>query len=173
MAGGTVIGTGAGITLHSLGSLGGNDIVAILLNQKYNVRMGTYFFVFNLVLFAFSFLILSVDIVLYSLAMSYVTSVVLDHVLTIFNQRKMALIVSDQSQAISEIIHKRLRRGATFLHGSGTYTGKRKKIILTVVHNYQLKRLEEAVFNIDPEAFLITENTFNVFGKGFSRRKVY
>jgi len=173
LAGGTVIGTGAGITLHSLGSLGGNDIVAILLNQKYNVRMGTYFFVFNLVLFAFSFLILSVDIVLYSLAMSYVTSVVLDHVLTIFNQRKLALIISDQSQAISEIIHKRLRRGATFLHGSGTYTGKKKKIILTVVHNYQLKRLEEAVFNIDPEAFLITENTFNVFGKGFSRRKVY
>jgi uncharacterized membrane-anchored protein YitT (DUF2179 family) len=173
LAGGTIIGTGAGVTLHSLGSLGGNDIIAILMNQKYNVRMGTYFFIFNLVLFAFSFTILSLDTVLYSLAMSYVTSVVLDYVLTMFNQRKMALIISDHSKAIAEDIHQRLRRGATYLHGSGTYSGGKKKIILTVVHNYQLKRLEEVVFNHDPGAFLITENTFNVFGKGFSRRKLY
>ena len=173
LAGGTIIGTGAGVTLHSLGSLGGNDIVAILLNQKYNLRMGTYFFLFNIVLFAFSFFILSVDTVLYSLAMSFVTAVVLEHVLTMFNQRKMALIISDYSETIAGIINQRLKRGATFLHGSGTYSGEKKKIILTVVHNYQLKRLEEVVFSQDPQAFLITENTFNVFGKGFSKRKVY
>jgi uncharacterized membrane-anchored protein YitT (DUF2179 family) len=29
------------------------------------------------------------------------------------------------------------------------------------------------VFSMDPDAFLITENTFNVLGKGFSQRKVY
>jgi len=44
---------------------------------------------------------------------------------------------------------------------------------MTVVNNYQIKRLEEAVFNIDADAFFITENTFNVIGKGFSRRKQY
>ncbi len=49
----------------------------------------------------------------------------------------------------------------------------RKKILLTVINNYQLKRMEEAVFTIDPDAFFITENTFNVLGKDFSRRKVY
>jgi uncharacterized membrane-anchored protein YitT (DUF2179 family) len=173
LAGGTIIGTGAGITFHSLGSLGGNDIVAILMNQKYNIRMGTYFFTFNIMLFAFSFVILSIDTVLYSLAMSYVTSVVLDYVLTIFNQRKMALIISDHSETIAKIINQRLKRGATYLHGSGVYTGKGKKIILTVVNNYQLKRLEEAVFSCDPHAFLISENTFNVLGKGFSKRKIY
>ena len=59
------------------------------------------------------------------------------------------------------------------MEGSGAYTGKTKKIILTVVHNYQLKRVEEAALSIDPEAFIITENTFNVLGRGFSRRKVY
>ena len=173
LAGGVIIGTGAGITLHSLGSLGGNDIVAILLNQKFNLRMGTYFLLFNLVLFSFSLGVLNIDSVLYSLAMSFVASQVLDHVLTMFNQRKMALIISDRSKEIAGDIHHRLRRGATFLNGKGTYTGKDKQVILTVVHNYQLKRLEETVFTNDPDAFVITENTFNVFGKGFSRRKVY
>jgi uncharacterized membrane-anchored protein YitT (DUF2179 family) len=61
----------------------------------------------------------------------------------------------------------------TFLNGNGAYTGRAKQVILTVVHNYQLKRLEEAALSIDPDAFIITENTFNVLGRGFSRRKVY
>ena len=43
----------------------------------------------------------------------------------------------------------------------------------TVVNNYQLKRLEETVYTLDPDAFMITENTFNVLGNGFSKRKVY
>jgi uncharacterized membrane-anchored protein YitT (DUF2179 family) len=42
LAGGVVVGTGAGICFHSLGSLGGNDIVAIVLHQKFNLRMGTF-----------------------------------------------------------------------------------------------------------------------------------
>ncbi|MGD8367545.1 MAG: YitT family protein [Desulfobacterales bacterium] len=173
LAGGVITGIGAGIVYHSLGSMGGNDIIAIVLHQRYNLRMGTYFLLFNLALFSFSFGSLSVDMVLYSIAMAFVTSQVIDTAMTMFNQRKMALIISDHSDEIAGDIHRRLNRGATFIEGVGTYTGQAKKIILTVVHNYQLKRLEEAVFSHDPDAFVITENTFNVYGRGFSRRKVY
>jgi uncharacterized membrane-anchored protein YitT (DUF2179 family) len=90
-----------------------------------------------------------------------------------FSQRKMVIIVSDNSEPIAEAILKKLQRGSTFLFGRGAYTGRHKKVIMTVVNNYQLKRLEEAVFTIDPDAFFITGNTFNVIGKGFSRRKLY
>ncbi|MFA7165501.1 MAG: DUF2179 domain-containing protein, partial [Desulfoplanes sp.] len=36
-----------------------------------------------------------------------------------------------------------------------------------------LKRIEELIFSIDPNAFVIFENTLNVIGKGFSMRKTY
>jgi uncharacterized membrane-anchored protein YitT (DUF2179 family) len=173
LAGGTIMGAGSGIILRSLGSAGGNDIIAIILNQKFNLRIGTYYFLFNLVLFSFSFGVMSVDQVLSSVAMSFITSQVLDYFLSVFNQRKLVLVISDWADEIAAAVHSRLNRGATFLNGEGSFTGKPKKIVLTVVNNYQLKRLEEAVFRIDPEAFVITENTFNVLGKGFSQRKVY
>ncbi len=173
LAGGVLMGAGTGMILHSLGSAGGLDIVAIILNQKLNVRMGTFFFAFNIVLFSFSFGFLETDPVLYSLFMSFITSQTLDYVLTIFNQRKMVIVISDANDQIANEIQTRINRGVTFLNGSGGYTGKAKRIILTVVHNYQLKRLEEAALSIDPKAFIITENTFNVLGLGFSRRKVY
>ena len=167
LAGGVLMGAGTGIVLHSLGSAGGLDIVGIILNQKFNVRLGSFYFAFNVVLFAFSFGFLDADLVLYSLFMSFISSQTLDYVLAISNQRKLVFIISDQNDRIAREIHTRLNRGVTFLDGSGAYTGKAKKIILTVVHNYQLKRVEEAALSIDPNAFLITENTFNVLGRGF------
>jgi uncharacterized membrane-anchored protein YitT (DUF2179 family) len=173
IAAGGIMGAGSGIILHSVGSAGGNDIIAVVLNQKYNVRMGTFFFGFNLILFLFSFGVLEADLVLYSLVLSFVTTQVLDHVLTIFNQRKLAMVISDHAEAIVDGIHHRLHRGATFLYGRGTYSRRPKRIVLAVLNNYELKRLEELVFKIDPNAFVIFERTFNVLGKGFSRRKVY
>ena len=173
LAGGVLMGAGSGIILHSLGSGGGLDIIGIILNQKYSLRLGTFYFAFNVVLFAFSFGVLDADLVLYSLFMSFISSQTLDYVLTISNQRKMVFIISDLNDRIAKEIHTRLTRGVTFLNGSGAYTGKTKKIILTVVHNYQMKRLEELALSIDPDAFIITENTFNVLGRGFSKRKVY
>jgi uncharacterized membrane-anchored protein YitT (DUF2179 family) len=173
LAGGVLMGAGSGLVLHSLGSAGGLDIIGIILNQKFGIRMGTFYFAFNLVLFAFSFGALETDLVLYSLFMSFISSQTLDYVLAFSNQRKMVFIISDLNDRIAKEIHTRLNRGVTFLEGSGAYTGRAKKVILTVVHNYQLKRVEEAALSIDPEAFIITENTFNVLGRGFSRRKVY
>jgi len=168
-----LIGAGAGIYLHSFGSVGGSDIIAIVLNQKFNIRIGQFFFYFNLVLFSLSFGFLKLDVVLYSLILAFVVSQVTDYFLSTFNQRKLVIVISDQSDAIARKIIDKLQRGVTFLYGRGAYTGMRKKVLLTVVNNYQLKRLEEAVFSIDSAAFFITENTFNVIGKGFSRRKVY
>ena len=173
MAGGCLIGAGCGIILHSLGSAGGNDVVAVILNQRFNIRIGTFFFIFNIALFVLSFGRLPVDLVLYSVAMSFITSQVLEYFLNISNQRKMALIISTQSGRIANEIMNKMRRGVTFLEGRGAFTGQKKDVLLTVVHTLQIKRLEELVYGVDQEAFVIMGNTFNVLGKGFSSRKTY
>lgn len=173
LAGGTILGAGSGITLRSLGSAGGSDIVAVILNQKFNVPIGKLIFSFNLTLFTMSLFFIKVDLVLYSMALTFVSSMVMEYFLGMFNQRKMVIIISENSTQIADDIMKKLHRGITFLEGRGAYTSERKEIVLTVVNNFQLKQLEEIVFGIDRNAFFITEDTFSVFGKGFSNRKVY
>jgi len=173
LAGGVLIGAGAGIVLRSLGSNGGTDIIGVILNQRFNIPIGRFFFAFNLVLFSLGFGLRELDPMLYSVAMSFLTAQVMDYCLSIFSQRKMVLVVSENSDAIAPVVMEKLKRGATFLDGQGAYSGRSRKILMTVVHNLQLKRMEEIVFGIDPDAFMITENTFNVLGKGFSKRKVY
>ena len=140
LASGVLIGAGAGIYLHSFGSVGGSDVIAIILNQKFNVKIGKFYFYFNLVLFGLSIGFLNIDIILYSLVLSFVVSQVTDYFLSMFSQRKMVIIISDNSESIAKAILEKLQRGSTFLFGRGAYTGQRKKVLLTVINNYQLKR---------------------------------
>lgn len=170
---GAIMGAGVGIGLRSSGSLGGTDIVAIALNQKWNLRVGKFNFYYNLLLFSVGFFFYDTDLVLYSVILSFVSSTVMEYFLSLFNQRKMVLIISDHADQIANDIVHVLRRGSTFLYGRGAYTGKRKKVILTITNTVQIKRLEELVFSRDKNAFFVVENTFNVLGEGFSRRKVY
>ena len=171
--GGAVMGAGSGIMLRTLGSAGGTDILAIWLNQKYNLRIGQFNFFFNLAVFAAGLAFYEPTLVLYSIILSYTNSQVMDYFLALFNQRKMVFIISDKADDIARDIIHTLKRGATFLHGAGAYTGKSKRVILTITNTVQIKRLEELVFQHDPNAFFVVENTFNVLGEGFSRRKVY
>jgi uncharacterized membrane-anchored protein YitT (DUF2179 family) len=173
LAGGTIMGFGAGISLHSLGCMGGVDIIAIILNQRYGLRIGSVSLMFNFLLFGLSFGIIELEPILYSLALTFIIAQVVNYVLSMFNQRKLVFIVSDESETIAANVKERLQRGATFLNGSGAYTGREKRVLMTVVNTYQLKRLEEIAFQVDENAFMITENTFNVLGRGFSKRKVY
>lgn len=173
LAGGTLFGAGSGTALRSLGSTGGVDILAVFLNNKFNIRVGQVSFIFNLLLLMSSMFFLDVERALYSLAMLFVSAMVMDYFLSLFNQRKMVLVISDYPEEIAEAVLHRIHRGVTYLSGQGAFTGRPKKILLTVVNNIQLKRLEEVVYTIDPAAFTIVGNTFNVLGRRFSRRKVY
>ena len=173
IAAGTLSGIGCGIMLRSFGSDGGLSLVSMVLHQKYNIKLGGFSLAFNVVLFSFALVYSDLDTVLYSVILVYVLSGIIDYSMEFTNQRKVAFIISDNAEAISLEIMDKLHRGVTYLYTKGAYTNQERYVVLTVVHNYQLKRLEELVYRIDPKAFLIIENTFNVLGRGFSERKVY
>jgi len=170
---GVITGAGGGIILRSLGSAGGLDIVAVILNQRFNFGVGKFYFIFNAGLFAVSALELSNDLLIASLLMVFISSVVVEYVLSMFSQRKIVFIVSNASPEIAREIMDKMRLGATFIKGRGAFSGADKDILMTVINNIQLKRLEEIVFMQDPMALFIVENTFNVLGASFSRRKIY
>lgn len=170
---GTLCGAGSGIAMRSLGSDGGLNIISLILNQKYNFNVGTFNIIFNALLFLVALPIIKIDNVLYSLVITYLTSSLTNYFLGMFDERKLIFIISQEYQKISQSIMTHLGRGCTVLHGQGAFSRQEREVLLTVVHNIQLKRLEELVYAEDPQAFLIIENTHLVLGKGFSQRKKY
>jgi len=170
---GALMGAGAGMVLRSLGSNGGLDVISVILYQRFNLGMGRFFFIFNLGLFAFCFFIFDPDTVIASLILVGVSAFAIDQTLSSFNQRKLVFIVSNRNEGIADDILAHLGIGATFLEGVGAYQRSRKHLLMAVINNIQLKRLEQIVFEHDPYALFIVENTFNVIGSTFSKRKIY
>lgn len=173
LAAGVISGAGGGVILRSLGSAGGLDILAVILNERYNFGIGKFYFLYNAVLYSSSLFLVSTDLVIASLLLVFVSSQVVDYVMALFNQRKLTFIISAQADAIARRIMDVLGHGVTMLQGVGAFTGSEKRVLMTVIHNIQLKRLEQIVFSEDPHAFFVVENTFNVLGTGFSQRKLY
>jgi uncharacterized membrane-anchored protein YitT (DUF2179 family) len=110
---------------------------------------------------------------LYSFLYVYTSGRVVDSVITGFNQRKSIMIVSDSSRAIAEHIMTELNRGVTFLNGTGAYTGEHKEVIFSIITLTELAKMKEMVFDIDPNAFMVVNDTLEVFGKRHGTRKVY
>ncbi|MBN2644861.1 MAG: YitT family protein [Desulfuromonadaceae bacterium] len=170
---GALLGAGAGMVLRSLGSNGGLDVVAVILNQKLNIGVGKVYFFFNLLLFSASFACFDNDLVIASMIAVFVCSMTVDYCLSLFNQRKLAFIVSAQPDEIAEQVMQNLKIGATMVPAMGAYRKQEYKMLMVVINNIQLKRLEEIVFTVDEYALFIVENTFSVLGSTFSRRKMY
>lgn len=170
---GVLVGVGAGMVLRSLGSNGGLDVAAVILNQKYNIGVGKVYFGFNVILFSLSFASLDHDLVIASMIAVFVCSLAVDYCLSLFNQRKLTFIVSDKPEEIAEQVMAHLKIGTTMLPAIGAYHKRQKTVLMVVINNIQLKRLEEIVFTTDDYALFIVENTFNVLGSTFSRRKIY
>ena len=170
---GVIIGAGAGMVLRSLGSNGGLDIAGVVLYQKFNIGLGKFFLFYNVALFSCSFASLDNDLVIASMIAVFITSTTMDYCLSLFNQRKMALVISEKPEEIADQVMHRMKIGATLLPGIGAYKKVKKTVLLIVVNNIQLKRLEEIVFRNDPYSLFIVENTFSVLGSTFSKRKMY
>lgn len=170
---GALLGLGAGMVLRSLGSNGGLDVIAIILLQKFNIGIGKVYFSFNLLLFSLSFATLDNDLVIASMISVFVCSAAIEYCLSMFNQRKLAFIISGQPEEIADQVMTHLKIGTTMLPAVGAYQRKERTVLMVVINNIQLKRLEEIVFTADEYALFIVENTFSVLGSTFSRRKLY
>lgn len=173
IAGGAIIGIGSGIILRSIGSAGGLDVIAIILYKKFNIGIGKTFMLFNFALLGLVLVNYEIDVVIASIILTVVVSSSLEYSLTMFNQRKIVYIISNMSDVITAEIKDKMKLGATLIQGKGAYSGQDKQIIMTITNNIMLKRLEEAVFTIDDKALFIVENSFDVIGSSFSKRKIY
>jgi uncharacterized membrane-anchored protein YitT (DUF2179 family) len=162
LAAGLILGVGSGVILRSLGSTGGIDILSIMLLQRFSIKLGSTVLAVNcLVLLLVGFLF-SLEAALYTVIYIYVTSKIIDLVVTGLSQRKAVFIISHKWQDISNEILKGIKRGVTVLRGEGGYTGKEERILYTVITFRELGELKRVINRLDPDAFVVVNDTLEV-----------
>lgn len=92
---------------------------------------------------------------LYTLIYIYVSTRILNLVVTGLSQRKAVYIISPSWEEISHKILEDINRGVTIIQGQGAYTGKEEKILYKVVNFREVSRLKQLIRGIDSKAFVV------------------
>ena len=169
--GGLICGAGLGFVFAAGVSTGGSDIVVRLLKLRWrNVPIGVINICFDACVALLTGIVYGdVNSALYSGIAIFISGKVIDMVVYSFDYSKVALIITKDYEQVAKEISDRLDRGATYLHGEGSYSRKATKVVLTAVKKQQVAELKELVVEIDPDAFIIVQEAHQVLGDGFIR----
>lgn len=167
------IGVALGLVIRSGASTGGLDIPPLVLNKWFKLPVSATMLTFDIAVLLMQAVFSPVQQVLYGVVMVLIHTIVMDKMLMLGASRTEVKIVSSQSDAICAAILAQLDRGVTILHGEGGYTREPSAVLLSIVSNRELPRLEKLAHSIDPTCFLIVSHVTEVSGRGFSLDKDY
>jgi len=167
--GGVISGIGLGVTFRSGGSTGGTDIAAQLLAKYFPTSVGKALLMVDGFVITLAGFVFGPELALYALIAVFISTKAIDLVQEGQSYAKAAYIISDHAEQVAEVILKELERGATAFHAEGMYTGKPKKVIFVIVSRSELHRLRQLVSTIDPKAFVVISDVYEVLGEGFKR----
>ena len=161
--GGVLSGIGYGLIFYRNGSIGGTDIITMVIRKKYsNFDIGQVGFAFNLIIVT-----VSIPRALYTLISMFITSTILDKVLNGFTSKKLLLILTEKEDDIINYVIKDMNRGITALMAEGGYTRDKKRLLYVAVTTSQMISLKTKILRVDPKAFITIIDVSEVKGKGF------
>ncbi len=167
------VGISLGITIRSGASTGGMDIPPLVLNKYLHIPVSVSMMVFDMLILCLQAAFSPLQQCLYGIVLVIVYTVVLDKVLIFGTTRTEVKIISRYADEIRDAILSQLDRGVTVLHGEGGYSREQEQVLLSIITNRQLPRLEKLAKLIDPACFMIVSHVTEVSGRGFSLEKDY
>lgn len=167
--GGLLSGIGAGIAMRTGASTGGVNVITMILHKYTQTSLSMLVLIIDAVTVGLGLFSLGIEAVLIGFISVWAGSQAVDKVLLLgLQDAKAVQIISPEYDKISNAIQEKLVRGTTLLHAEGGYSHDERKVVLTVVSKNQYQLLTRIVNEIDPKAFIVTSDTNEVKGLGFS-----
>ena len=168
---GLTLGLSLGIILRAGASTGGMDIPPLILKKKFHIPLPVTLWTFDFCILLSQMMFHPLEDLLHGILLIIVISIALNKVLLLGTSKTEVKIVSVEADQIRQAILSRVDRGVTMLRGKGGYLGNETEIILSVVSNHELPKIESLARDIDPNCFMIISRVTEVWGRGFSYSK--
>ena len=167
------IGISLGIVIRSGASTGGMDIPPLVLQKLFRVPVSVSMYAFDFCILLSQALFRPAENILYGIVLVLIYTMVLDKMLLLGATRTEIKVVSSRSSQIRDAIISQVDRGVTLLNGESGYLRNPTQVLLTVVSNRELPKVERLIHSIDPESFMVISRVSEVKGRGFSMNKRY
>ena len=167
--GAVLYGMGIGIVLSQGSTTGGTDIMGRLIQHKKphwkigKILLGVDFFVIFLSLITFK----TTEAVLYGILALFLSTNAIDWLMKSLNISKLAFVITDKGQEISDYLISTSPRGVTLVEATGGYTHEDRQILICALKESELPEFQRKILAIDEDAFIIYSESQQIVGNGF------
>ena len=165
------LGVSLGIFMRAGAASGGMDIPPLVLKKYFHIPVSASLWTFDFCILLAQMSFHPLEDLLHGILLIIVISIALNKVMLLGTSRTEVKIISGKTSQIRDAILSQVDRGVTMLHGAGGYSRVETEIILSIVSNYELPKIEQLARSIDPECFMIISHVSEVWGRGFSYGK--
>ena len=162
--GGVLFGLGIGLIYRVGYTTGGTDIINQIMNKYLKISIGKSILLSDGIIVLISFFILPVNNIMYSIIILYLVSTISDKVILGVSSSKCFFIMTKKEDEVKEYIIKNLKHGVTSLLSEGGYSKQKGTLLMTSLPTKEYYKLKEGIKKIDPEAFYIVTDTYEVVG---------
>ncbi|WP_251390705.1 YitT family protein [Mediterraneibacter agrestimuris] len=166
---GIVSGLGYALIFMNNSSTAGMDFVSVAIQtKKPHISLGKIVFVLDFIIVLIGGVVFKdVDATIYGLIITYLLTYVIDKIMYGIDAGKMTFIITENGQAVVDVIDQYIERGATILHGYGSYTKQDKEIVMCACNNKQMYIIKKMIKEVDKKAFIVVMESNEVVGEGF------
>lgn len=163
--GGICIGIGIGITLKGNASSGGTTIIARIISNYSTIKPAQTILVLDVIIIcAIALIYKDMELALWSLMSIYVTTQIIDKILTGSASEKVVHIVSHYSEDIGVKIYSELGRQGIILSGHSLTLQQSKKVLFVVIGSREIEKLKNIINQYDEQALVIVMEASEVMG---------
>lgn len=176
--GGFFLGAGIGFTIRGGAVIDGTEVLAIYISKTTSLSVGDFIAIFNVILFSFSALLVSVETAMYSMLTYFAASKTVDFIINGIEEYIGVTIISRNADEVKQSIIEKLRVGVTVYNSESGYgkTGvnyNENKILFCVVTRLEVTRLLLEIEKIDEEAFVVQHSIKDTKGGMIKKRPLH
>ncbi len=162
---------GLGMVIRGGASTGGMDIPPLVLHKYFRIPVSTTLLTVDTFIMLAQISFHPVEDLLYGILLNIVVNITLNKVTLMGTTRTEVKIISQQTQLMREKILSQVERGVTLLHGESGYRQVDTEVLLTVVSDREVVKIQRLAREVDPNCFIIISRVSEVWGRGFSYAK--
>ena len=166
--GGILNGTGLGLVFSTGYSTGGTDLLSSILHKYMpQVPIARILFCLDAAVIAAGIFTFGSHSAAYAVFAVFLSSKVMDLILTGVRAGKQIWIISEEYQKIGSQILEELHRGVTSLDGRGVYSNRKKNVLVCLASAREIARILQIVEKNDDNAFVFIQDVKEIMGEGF------
>ena len=171
IAAGVVGGFGEALVYKAGFNTGGTSILALVIQHYRKKPTGVLIRNMSFGVILFGGIAFGYTSVMYSLLITFISTYMVDRILIGISDSKMFFIHTDKEEEVKDFIIKIIESGVTEFDSRGSFTHKRNKILMCVVPTERYTLLKSAIKEIDPDAFIVVSDCYEVLG-GTKRKRL-